>query len=159
MDIWSINFLQVSIASYSPFVYIRLPLVESLYCNICMSLVFTGEESSEMKCNALLPGGAASQSAEFSTTERKYLNLIFRWPCIIMYHNNVTNLKSYTFTFTITITLLCRNPLHVSGVKRPSSGGTTLAVFWWELRALLAASSHEFVLGIKKPKIFWSVKN
>jgi hypothetical protein len=28
---------------------------------------------------------------------------------MIMYHNN----------------LMCRNPLHVSGVKRPSSGGTT----------------------------------
>jgi hypothetical protein len=24
---------------------------------------------------------------------------------------------------------LCLDPLHVSGVKRPSSGGTTLAVF------------------------------
>jgi hypothetical protein len=32
---------------------------------------------------------------------------------------------------------LCRNSLHDSGVKRPFSGGTTLAVFG-ELRALLA---------------------
>jgi hypothetical protein len=31
--------------------------------------------------------------------------------------------------FTFTNTLLCRNPLHVSGVRRPSSGGTALAVF------------------------------
>jgi hypothetical protein len=31
--------------------------------------------------------------------------------------------------FTFTITLLCLNPLHVSGVKGPSSGGITLAVF------------------------------
>jgi hypothetical protein len=37
-------------------------------------------------------------------------------------HNNVT-------TFTFTNTLLCRNPLHVSGVKRSSSESTTLAVF------------------------------
>jgi hypothetical protein len=42
-----------------------------------------------------------------------------------MFHNNVTNLIHFHFP----ITLLCRNPLHVSGVKRPSSGGTTLAVF------------------------------
>jgi hypothetical protein len=41
-----------------------------------------------------------------------------------MYHNNVTNLIHFHFH-----TLLCRNPLHVSGVKSPSSGGTTLAVF------------------------------
>jgi hypothetical protein len=40
-----------------------------------------------------------------------------------MYHNNVTNLIHFQNT------LLCRNPLHVSGVKRPSLGGTTLAVF------------------------------
>jgi hypothetical protein len=32
---------------------------------------------------------------------------------------------------------LCLNPLHFSGVKRPSSGGTTLAVFG-ELCALVA---------------------
>jgi hypothetical protein len=43
-----------------------------------------------------------------------------------MYHNNITNLIHFHFTITNT---LCRNPLHVSGVKRPSSGGTTLAVF------------------------------
>jgi hypothetical protein len=35
------------------------------------------------------------------------------------------------------ITLLCLDPLHVSGVKRPFSGGTTLAVFG-ELHALVA---------------------
>jgi hypothetical protein len=34
---------------------------------------------------------------------------------------------------------LCRNPLRVSGVKRQSSGGTTLAVFLCELRALVAS--------------------
>jgi hypothetical protein len=33
------------------------------------------------------------------------------------------------FHFHYHITLLCLNPLHVSGVKRPSSGGITLAVF------------------------------
>jgi hypothetical protein len=48
-------------------------------------------------------------------------NLTFFWPYIIMYHNNVTN-KILVYTFTITNTLLCRNSLHVSGVKRPSSG-------------------------------------
>jgi hypothetical protein len=32
------------------------------------------------------------------------------------------------YTLTFTITLLCLNPLHVSGVMNPSSGGTTLAV-------------------------------
>jgi hypothetical protein len=31
--------------------------------------------------------------------------------------------------FTFTITLLCLDLLHVSAVKRPSSGGTTLADF------------------------------
>jgi hypothetical protein len=41
--------------------------------------------------------------------------------------NTITQPTYYTFTFTIT--LLCLDPLHVSGVKRPSSGGTTLAVF------------------------------
>jgi hypothetical protein len=40
----------------------------------------------------------------------------------------------YFYLFqTITVTnlnnLLCRNPLHVLGVNRPSSGGFTLAVF------------------------------
>jgi hypothetical protein len=30
-------------------------------------------------------------------------------------------------TYTFTITLLCLNPLHVLGIKRPYSGGTTLA--------------------------------
>jgi hypothetical protein len=42
----------------------------------------------------------------------------------IVYHNNVTNLIHFHFH-----TLLCLDPLHVSGVKRPSSGDTTLAVF------------------------------
>jgi hypothetical protein len=37
--------------------------------------------------------------------------------------------NSYTFPFTFPNPLLCRNPIHVSGVRRPSSGGTTLAVF------------------------------
>jgi hypothetical protein len=58
----------------------------------------------------------------FRDDKDKRTHLTFCWPCIIMYHNNVTN-------FTFTITLLCLNSLHVSGVKRPSSGGTTLAVF------------------------------
>jgi hypothetical protein len=45
----------------------------------------------------------------------------------IWYHNNVTNLIYVHFT----ITILCLNPLHVSVVKRPSSGDITLAVLAW----------------------------
>jgi hypothetical protein len=45
----------------------------------------------------------------------------------VLYIGRMVPKGEYTFTFTIT--LLCLNPLHVSGVKRPSSGGTTLAVF------------------------------
>jgi hypothetical protein len=41
------------------------------------------------------------------------------------HHNNVTNLIHFHFHNP----LLGLNPLHISGVKRPSSGGTTLAVF------------------------------
>src|SRR5215475_12056320 len=41
--------------------------------------------------------------------------------------------------FTFTITLLCFNPLHVSGVKHPSSGGTSS--FWCELRAVVAVGT------------------
>jgi hypothetical protein len=48
-----------------------------------------------------------------------------------MYHDNVTNLIHFHFHFIVSY------PLHVSGIKRPSSGGTTLAVFG-ELRALVA---------------------
>jgi hypothetical protein len=43
-----------------------------------------------------------------------------------MYHSNVTNLIHFHFHYHDH--LLCLNTLHVSGVKRPSSGGTTLAV-------------------------------
>jgi hypothetical protein len=53
------------------------------------------------------------------------VNLIFCWPCIIMYHNNLTNLVHFHFHKHF---IVC-NPLYVSGVKGPSSGGTTLAVF------------------------------
>jgi hypothetical protein len=45
----------------------------------------------------------------------------FRW--------DINCLCTNIFIFTFTITLLCLDPLHVSGVKRPSSGGTTLADF------------------------------
>jgi hypothetical protein len=64
----------------------------------------------------------------FSRRFFKYISpLIFCWPCIIMYHNNVNNLIHFTFI----ITLFCLNPLHVPGVKRPSSGGTTLQFLVW----------------------------
>jgi hypothetical protein len=56
-----------------------------------------------------------------------------------MYHNNVTNLIHFTFT----ITLLCLNPLHVSGVKRPSSEGS----FWCELRAVVAVGWLQVVVS------------
>jgi hypothetical protein len=39
---------------------------------------------------------------------------------------------------------LCLNPLHVSGVKRPSSGGTTLAVFGVICVHLQPANSYKY---------------
>jgi hypothetical protein len=54
----------------------------------------------------------------------KYLT--FCWPCIIMYHNNVTNTVNFYFHNHFYCVL---NPLNVSFVKRPSSVGTTQAVF------------------------------
>jgi hypothetical protein len=53
--------------------------------------------------------------------------LIFCWLCIIMYHNNITNLIHFHFHKHFIVSY----PVHVSGVKCPSSGGTTLAVFVW----------------------------
>jgi hypothetical protein len=41
------------------------------------------------------------------------------------YHNNVTNLIHFHFHNHFIVSY----PLHVSGVERPSSGGTILAVF------------------------------
>jgi hypothetical protein len=38
---------------------------------------------------------------------------------------------------------LCLNPLHVLGVKRPSSGGTTLAVFGVSCVHLQPANSYK----------------
>jgi hypothetical protein len=55
-----------------------------------------------------------------------------------MYHNNVTDLIHIHFQ----ITLLCLNPLQVSGDKRPSSGGTTLAVFGVSCVHLQPANSY-----------------
>jgi hypothetical protein len=60
------------------------------------------------------------------------VNLIFWWPCIIMYHNKATNLIHFHFHFHYHkqfIVSYSSTSLHVSGVKRPSSGGTALAVF------------------------------
>jgi hypothetical protein len=55
----------------------------------------------------------------------------------VLYIGRTVPKGQYTFTFT--------NTLHVSGVKRPSSGGTTLAVFLCEFRALLAVGWLRFV--------------
>jgi hypothetical protein len=75
-----------------------------------------------------VPTGVGLYRAHFA------LDLSFCWPCIIMYRNNLTNLIHFHFHNNF----ICLDPLHVSGVKRPSSGGTTLAVSWCELCALLA---------------------
>jgi hypothetical protein len=71
-----------------------------------------------------------------------------------MYHSSVTNLIHFTFTNTI----LCCSLLHVSGVKRPSSGGTTLAVFAREVPPEDGRLTAETCRGLQHNKVFVKVK-
>jgi hypothetical protein len=83
--------------------------------NILMVQYYNWQEKKNKKCLLAFSEWRNGKTA-YKQTDWKHF--IFCWPCIIMYHNNVTNLIYFHF----------HNHFIVSGVKCPSSGGTTLAV-------------------------------